>query len=149
MVNDSATPGNNKYYGTSGAGAKGYFDLPQGIGETFTAGEALTARDLVYITSTGVMMKADANTIGKEAMGFVAADIANAATGTFYRDQGQITGFTGLTAGALYALSNTVAGGITLASTISLTAPDFFQAVGRASSTSVLQFKAGITILKS
>lgn len=28
LVNDSATPGNWRYYGTNGAGAKGYYDLP-------------------------------------------------------------------------------------------------------------------------
>ena len=28
LVNDSATPGNNKYYGTNGIGTKGFFSLP-------------------------------------------------------------------------------------------------------------------------
>jgi len=28
LVGDSAAPGNSKYYGTNGAGAKGYYDLP-------------------------------------------------------------------------------------------------------------------------
>lgn len=30
LVNDVATPGNSKYYGTNGAGARGWFDLPTG-----------------------------------------------------------------------------------------------------------------------
>lgn len=30
LVNDAATPGNDKYYGTDSGGAKGYFDLPSG-----------------------------------------------------------------------------------------------------------------------
>lgn len=30
LVNDNATPGNSKYYGTDGGGAKGYFALPAG-----------------------------------------------------------------------------------------------------------------------
>ena len=32
LDNDSATPGNSKYYGTDGAGAKGFYDLPSGGG---------------------------------------------------------------------------------------------------------------------
>lgn len=30
LVNDAATPGNSKYYGTNGSGTRGYFDLPAG-----------------------------------------------------------------------------------------------------------------------
>jgi hypothetical protein len=30
LVNDSATPGNSKYYGTDSGGTKGFFDLPEG-----------------------------------------------------------------------------------------------------------------------
>ena len=149
LSGDSATPGNSKYYGTDSGGTKGWFTLPSGTGETYTAGENIAAGDLVYLNSSGQLMKADANTIGKEAIGFCQAAIASAASGLMYRDQGQITGLTGLTAGSLYALSNTTAGGVLLASTISLTSPDFFQAVGRATSTTVLQFKAGPTILVS
>jgi len=116
-------------------------------GETFTAGEALSAGNLVYITSAGTIMKADANTIGKEAVGFVAAAISNGASGTMYRDQGQITGLSGLTAGALYVLSNTATGGILINTGITLASPDFLQPVGRASSTTVLEFRAGPTYL--
>lgn len=32
LINDSATPGNDKYYGTNGSGTKGYYDLPTGSG---------------------------------------------------------------------------------------------------------------------
>lgn len=144
---DSTTPGNTKYYGTNGSGTKGFFDLPTGIGETYVAGENLAAGDLVYLNSSGQMMKADANTMGKEAIGFVQSAVASAASGTMYRGQGQITGLTGLTAGVLYILSNSVAGGVMAASSYtSLTSPDFYQAVGRATSTTTLQFLAGPTI---
>jgi hypothetical protein len=34
LVNDSATPGNSKYYGTDGSGTKGFFDLPSGGGSS-------------------------------------------------------------------------------------------------------------------
>lgn len=30
LVNDAASPGNSKYYGTNGSGTRGYFDLPSG-----------------------------------------------------------------------------------------------------------------------
>jgi hypothetical protein len=41
LVNDNATPGNNKYYGTDGSGTIGFFDIPGGGG-----GEANTASNL-------------------------------------------------------------------------------------------------------
>lgn len=34
LVNDSATPGNSKYYGTNGGGTKGFYDLPTPGGGT-------------------------------------------------------------------------------------------------------------------
>jgi hypothetical protein len=37
FVNDSATPGNSKYYGTNGSGTKGFFDLPSSGASLFTA----------------------------------------------------------------------------------------------------------------
>jgi len=33
LVNDAAIPGSEKYYGTDLAGAKGFFDLPSGVGD--------------------------------------------------------------------------------------------------------------------
>ncbi len=149
LSGDATTPGNSKYYGTNSGGTKGYFDLPSGTGETYTAGENIAAGDLVYLNSSGQLMKADANTIGKEAIGFCQAAIASAASGLMYRNQGQITGLTGLVAGSLYVLSNTTTGGVLLGTGITLGAADFFQTVGRATSTTVLQFRAGQTVLVS
>ena len=144
---DSSTPGNTKYYGTNGSGTRGFYDLPTGIGETYTAGENLAIGDLVYLNSSGQMMKADANTMGKEAIGFVKAAVTSGNPGTMFRDEGEITGLTGLTAGTLYILSNTTTGGVMAASNYtSLVAPDFYQPVGRATSTTTLQFRAGQTI---
>lgn len=34
LVNDAASPGNNKYYGTDGSGVKGFHDVPSGGGAT-------------------------------------------------------------------------------------------------------------------
>ena len=115
--------------------------------ETYTAGESLTAGNLIYINSSGNMMKADANTHAKRATGFVLDTIANAATGTFYRNAGKITGLTGLTAGSPYFLSNTVTGGIATYASLTFGAADIQQFVGIAESTTVLSFEAGPTIL--
>jgi hypothetical protein len=41
LVNDSTSPGNDKYYGTDGSGIKGYFDLP-GAGTGSTTSGVLT-----------------------------------------------------------------------------------------------------------
>ena len=118
-------------------------------GETYTAGEALTAGNLCYITSSGTIMKADANSEGKLAQGFVLASISNGASGTFYRGHGKITGLTGLTAGSRYFLSNTTTGGIALYASLTYGAADIQQYVGRAESTTVLAFEPGDSILIS
>lgn len=36
LVNDSASPGNTKYYGTNGSGTKGWYDFPVSAAETLT-----------------------------------------------------------------------------------------------------------------
>ena len=82
LSGDAATPGNSKYYGTDGSGTKGFYDLPTGSGETYTAGEAIGAGDLVYVSGSGTVMKADANTPAKAAVGFAPSAISNAASGT-------------------------------------------------------------------
>lgn len=118
-------------------------------GETYTAGEALTAGNLCYITSSGTIMKADANDSSKLAQGFVLASIPNGASGTFYRGHGKITGLSGLTAGSRYFLSNSATGAISLYSGLTYATGDIQQYVGRAESTTVLAFEPGDTILIS
>ncbi len=118
-------------------------------GETYTAGEALTAGNLCYITSSGTIMKADANDSSKLAQGFVLANISNGASGTFYRGHGKITGLSGLTAGSRYFLSNSATGAISLYSGLTYATGDIQQYVGRAESTTVLAFEPGDTILIS
>lgn len=118
-------------------------------GETYTAGEALSAGNLCYITSSGTIMKADANDSSKLAQGFVLASISNGASGTFYRGHGKITGLSGLTAGSRYFLSNAATGAIALYSSLTYSTGDIQQYVGRAESTTVLAFEPGDTILIS
>ena len=83
------------------------------------------------------MLKADADSASKAAVGFVLSSVSNGATGTAYLGGGLITGLTSLTSGAAYFLSQT-AGGITT------TAPSgtnvIVQSVGYAASATVLVF---------
>lgn len=114
--------------------------MPTGFGSdtlSLTAGEALSAGDLIYINGSGQMLKADADSASKAAVGFVLSSVSNGATGTAYLGGGLITGLTSLTSGAAYFLSQT-AGGITT------TAPSgtnvIVQSVGYAASATVLVF---------
>jgi len=118
--------------------------MPSGIApesRTLTASEALSAGDLVNVwddAGTPKMRKADADAIGKQAHGFVLASVSSAASGTFFPEEGVITGLTSLTPGATYFLSQT-AGGIT--TTAPTGANVIAQVVGFALSATELQFR--------
>jgi len=114
--------------------------------ETYTAGEAISAGDMVYVSASGTVMKADANAVAKAAVGFAPSAISNGATGTIIFTDGKLT-TTGLTLGALYFLSNTTTGGIATYGSLTYGAADIQQCVGIAESTTVLRFHAGPTIL--
>lgn len=111
---------------------------------TGTAGEALSERDCVYCSDgsggkvAGRFYKADADfTYASSAaaiIGFAAADIASAATGSI-RLGGQVTGFTGLSAGSAYYVSAT-------AGAITSSAPTNARQVGVADSTTSLSMSA-------
>lgn len=116
--------------------------------ETYTAGEAISARDLVYVNSSGQIMKADANDVTKQATGFCQSAISNGASGqvSFLRGT-KITGFTGLTANATYFLSNSTTGGIALYSALTFTTNDIIQVVGIAEGTTAIRFAPGVPTL--
>jgi len=110
----SGSSGTSAYSGVAGA-ATGNLDV------TVTAGEALSARDFVYVApvtggglTAGRAYKADADTVRASTQGFyfgfVVANISAAATGTV-RLMGSMAGFT-VTEGAPQYLSTT-AGAIT------------------------------------
>ena len=122
--------------------------LPNGIGAdaiTATAGEALVAGDFVYITNTGTVMKADATTFAKRAMGYVITAVANAGTATVFFDESN-SALTGLTAGSKYFLSAT-AGASTL--TAPTTTGQFVQCLGIATSTTSLHVNLQEPILRA
>lgn len=99
---------------------------------TGTAGETLTATQVAYL-DTSTWKKADADAVASSTLppiGFVVADTASAADGTF-RLSGRMTGFSGLTPGADYYVSAT-------AGDITATAPSNARYVGRADSISSL-----------
>lgn len=146
LDNDSATPGNSKLYGTNGSGVKGWYDQPTAGQETYTAGEAISAGDLIYVSASGTVMKADANAVAKRAVGFAPSAISNGASGVITFHDGKIT-TTGLTAGSLYFLSNTTTGAFATYGTLTYGSADIQQCVGIAESTTVLRFWNGEPIL--
>lgn len=122
--------------------------MPTGVGgdtQTLTAGETLSAGNLVYVNGSGSVLKADASAASKEAVGFVLAGITNAASGTVYFGSGVITGLTGLTAGSAYYLSDSTPGGVT--TTVPSGSGKIVQRVGRAISSTVLYFEPQAPIL--
>lgn len=150
LSGDEASPGNSKYYGTNGAGTKGFYVLPSSSAAetaTMTAGESLAAGDLIYVAAAGTVFKADANTAGKEAIGFVLSSITNGATGTVYFGTGIITGLTSLTPGTKYFLSASATGGIT--ATPPSGASDLVQLVGWAKSATELFFQPQTPLVRA
>lgn len=97
LVNDSAAPGNSKYYGTSATGTKGWHDLPVSTGEVNTGSNlgALGAR--VFESKVGVDLRfrrlvAGANmTITENANDIVFAASASGGTTLADGNYGDIT----------------------------------------------------------
>lgn len=83
------------------------------LDQSFTAGENLTAADVVYISAANTVSKAkgDADAT-RDAIGIATASVSAAAS-VDVRMHGVATGFTGLTPGARYYLSAATAGAVT------------------------------------
>lgn len=110
----------------------------ESVENSYTAGENLAARDVVYISAADTVSKADADDDTKsQAIGFATATVL-AAAAVVVKTDGVVPGFTGLTAGARYFLSAT-------AGTITVTAPTSsghnVMQVGFAKSTTALQIR--------
>jgi hypothetical protein len=126
--------------------SSGHFDitlLPTSVGaETISlpASENLTAGNLVNIWSNAEvtsLRKADATTAGKEADGYVTANVTSGQNGTIYLE-GVNAALTGLTIGIIYFL-DTIAGGVT--STAPSASGNVNQTVGKATATGSLIFR--------
>lgn len=136
-----------KIPGLDGSGKLDVTFMPTGFGAdavSYTAGENLTAGDLVYISAAGTVWKADANAVVKAAMGFVLASATAAASCTVYFE-GTITGLSSLTPGSKYFLSAAATGAIV--STPPSGAADIVQMVGFATSATTLSFSPGLPIV--
>ena len=126
--------------------------MPVGVGadiKNLVTSEDLSAGDLVNVwddSGTVKARKADASTSGKEAIGFVlAAVVAPAAVDVYF--EGVNTQLTGLTKGAKYWLSDTVAGGVT--TTPPADTGEVLQRVGFAVSDTELSFEPMEPIIRA
>lgn len=103
---------------------------------SYTADEALSARDVLYISAADNVSKALANNTSQSyAMGLAVASAVDTAS-VEVQSEGVMTGFAGLTAGARYYLDATTAGAIT--STIPTGTGNTVVQVGYAKSTTAL-----------
>lgn len=111
-------------------------DAANKVVNSYTADEALSARDVLYISAADNVSKALAtNTSQSYAMGLAVASAADTAP-VEVQSEGVMTGFTGLTAGARYYLDASTAGAIT--STIPTGTGNTVVQVGYAKSTTAL-----------
>lgn len=162
LINHPTSPGHKELEGlqtSSGAGdagkipalnSSGKLDItmmPSGVGtptQSETAGENLSAGDLVYYNTSdsNKLYKADADAIGKKAVGYVLAAATTGNAAVIYLE-GINDQMSGLTKGLDYYLSAT-AGGVT--TTKPSTAGQIVQYVGTAISTTALAFNPQLPI---
>lgn len=111
-----------------------------------TAAANIAARDIVYVSAAGTVNLARAdNATTQRAFGIAPAAIASAGTGAILTVGIVTSTGWGLTAGSIYYLSPTVAGGIT--TTAPSSAGQYIVPVGIALSTTQLMFHPKASIL--
>lgn len=114
-------------------------------------GSEISARSVCYISGDqdGIPQitkaKADAEANAKGMLVMPTADIANGASG-YCQVLGQVTGFTGLTPGAIQYLSDDTAGSIEETATV--TSTEIVRIVGYALSTTVMYFHPDRTYIE-
>lgn len=145
LTTSSGATDAGKIPGLDGAGRLDTSFMPTGIGADTAAvvtSENLAAGDFVNIyddAGTPTARKADATTIGKEAVGFVLSATTSPATATVYFE-GSNDQLSGLVAGVQY-LDTATAGGTT--STAPTASGNIVQRVGFAVSATVLNVEFG------
>lgn len=115
--------------------------MPAGLGADrilLTAGEAISAGNLLYITSTGTVMKADGSNKLKACIGF-SQDNALINDPILIYFEGSIQGLVGLTPGGRYYLSNTSPGGVT--TNVITTPGHILQYIGNATTSTSISFE--------
>jgi len=110
------------------------------VNRTATAGAALSAGQLVYMKSDGMLAPADATVEGKEAVGFIKNNYAQGASATYHKIGDILTGLTGLTPGATYYMSTTPGALATASDVSAYVAGNVVMPVGRALSATELLF---------
>lgn len=163
VIQVSTTGAQSEYAGkatSAGAGDSGEFPIldgtgkldvtfmPNGVGAdsiTLVAGEALAAGDFVYVLAGGGVMKADATTYAKRAMGYVLTSVLNGGNATVFFDDSN-SALSGLTPGGMYYLSAT-AGLATL--TAPTTSTQYVQELGIATSATSLHVNIKTPILRA
>ncbi len=142
LVTSAGAADAGKIPATDSAGRLSATLMPVGVGvlaKSIVSSENLAARDMVNVyndAGTLKVRKADANN-AMPAHGYVTAAVVSPAAGDVFFDVGIISGFTGLTPGARYYLSET-AGEVTL--TPPSTAASLVQFIGVALSATELEF---------
>lgn len=126
--------------------------LPTDSTNSITSSESLTAPALVNVhNSTGPKVRyadASAANAAKKAVGFIVDSVATATPVNVYFDEGAIIpGFTGLTPGADYFLSDTTPGGVT--NTPVTAAGRILQKVGQAVSATELKFSPEEPVIRA
>lgn len=119
-----------------------------GAGASFgaNAGENLNANDLVYIASNGTIMRANALTEGKEAVGFVAQSYGVGTFATMKMAGNTMLGLIGLTPGAVYYMATTAGQLVSVAVASNYSAGNVLLQIGNALSSSMLVFRPNIPI---
>lgn len=132
--------------------ATGKFDItfmPTGIGQDAviaTAGENLSAGNMVYFNAAGSVFKADATALGKAARGYVLAGVTSGNPATvFFDDSNSVV--TGLTPGITYYLGKTA--GTVVSNVTTYVAGDIIQEIGFATSATNLRVNIQEPVLKA
>ena len=66
LINDSASPGNTKYYGTNDSGTKGWYTLTSGSGDVVGPGSAINEAIVRFDTTTGKLIQSSSVIIGDD-----------------------------------------------------------------------------------
>lgn len=145
----TTSAGSSSAYQVAALGASGTLDIsmmPTGIGANVVSAVAsanLTAGMMVnYYSNAGVLTvrPADSTAVGSEANGYVIAGFASGATATVYVGGGTLSGLTGLVVGTTYYLGTVGAA----TATAPATAGNIVQYVGKAVSTTALEFQPAL-----
>lgn len=110
---------------------------------TVTAGEDIAARDLIYIAADGLAYRADVTAIERESMAVADAEILTGDTGAASLPGALITGFSALTPGTRFFVSDTPGA---LSEVVQPAGAVFIQQVSHAVSETAVLFRPGFPI---